>query len=277
MDKTPAKVGSSISALVESSPSSPVTTVTPLPRIDITLASPFACVDDDEALTLKRFKTKRGLAEQLEQENLSSSPSFSTPIKIPNLFPMSPLNFRPCVAQPTLPQLPIPAPLLPRSPIKSCSSIVSADALSARRSALGDITPGANGLSPTKLSPIKQSPVKMSPGRRALARQTLPVSPVRTLNLKKRWLKEVDQEQRRQTQLPPPQQQQQQRLPAEEEPDTENLAFPIRWSDADESATMLRFRRSPLAWSAVSALVEMAEREASHSSNQPLNLSKSKC
>jgi hypothetical protein len=108
----------------------------------------------------------------------------------------------------------------------------------------------------------------MSPGRRLLARQTPPVSPVRTLNLKKRWLKEVDQEQHRQTQ----------RLPAEEEPDMENLAYPIRWSDTDnESAAMLRFRRSPLAWSAVSALVEMAEREASHTSNQPLNLSKSKC
>jgi len=116
-------------------------------------------------------------------------------------------------------------------------------------------------------------------------RRTPPASPIKTLNLKKRWLKEVVQEQKRQT-LPisPPQQQQEQQQQQiqtidEEEPDSENLALPISWNDNENDTTGVssyaaRFRRSPLAWSAVSALVEMAEQ--SHQNNQPLNLSMSR-
>ena len=48
--------------------------------------------------------------------------------------------------------------------------------------------------------------------------------------------------------------------------DVENLASPIRWNDAETS-----MRRSPLAWTVASALIEMAERDFGN--NQPLNLS----
>ena len=54
--------------------------------------------------------------------------------------------------------------------------------------------------------------------------------------------------------------------------DVENLALPIRWNDNESPES--KFRRSPLAWSAASALVEMAERDVTY--NQPLNLSMSK-
>lgn len=291
IDKTPAKTSSSIYA--ESSNSPPptglTTTTTPvastsLPRIDILLTSPFGTVQSvaasdvtlattsDVTLSSKRFRSKRGLASELEQENVT------TPTKIPHLFPRSPMG-RSNIIPPNLTQ--IPAPLLPRSPIKNCLNLIPT---SPRRPALGDITPGGNELSPSKMT--------SSPGRRLILRQTPPASPIKTLNLKKRWLKEVVQEQRRHdlTQQPSDQQQlrqhQQQQLQqlqqpiAEEEPDSENLASPIRWndaSDAESTLAALRYRRSPIAWSAVSALVEMAEREqTSFLNNQPLNLSKSK-
>ena len=82
--------------------------------------------------------------------------------------------------------------------------------------------------------------------------------------------------------MPPHQQQQHSKAssPQEDEPDSENLALPIRWTDQDNDSTYeaaMRFRRSPLAWSAISALVEMAERESNNTlNNQPLNLSTSK-
>lgn len=239
-----------------------------MPRIDILMTSSFGnLLSNDVTQSSKRFKTKRGLASELEQENASSS-SFNTPIKIPHLFPSSPINRSNSIQSP-LSQ--IPAPLLPRSPIKNCLSFLPSDISQMRRSALGDITPGGNELSPSKLT--------LSPNRRFPTKRTPPASPIKTLNLKKRWLKEVVQEQKRQTEDEPVSQQ-----PAkEEEPDSENLALPIRWNDADTDATgyattdattYARFRRSPLAWSAVSALVEMAEQ--SNLNNQPLNLSKSR-
>lgn len=147
-----------------------------------------------------------------------------------------------------------------------------------RRPALGDITPAGNsGLSEAQAS------LTLSPSRRFATRRTPPASPIKTLNLKKRWLKEVVQEEKRQQQTPttPPRQQQQQSKPSSpqgEEPDSENLALPIRWTDQDNDSTYaaaMRFRRSPLAWSAISALVEMAESQNSLN-NQPLNLSTSK-
>jgi hypothetical protein len=269
VDKTPAKIESTVATPIYedrqcSSPQTP-NHVTTMPRLNILMMSPF---NSDSAQNTKRFKTKRGLASELEQENVSSP--FSTPLKIPHLFPTSPFNRNNINIQ-----SPIPAPLLPRSPIKNCALLPN-DLSTQRRSALGDITPFGNDSSPSK--------VVLSPSRRLLARRTPPSSPIKTLNLKKRWLKEVVQEQNRQTQTEqtPVQQQQeqpqqQQPLNTDEEPDSENLALPIRWNENDSDATTyaaLRLRRSPLAWSAVSALVEMAEQN--HMNNQPLNLSTSK-
>ena len=67
--------------------------------------------------------------------------------------------------------------------------------------------------------------------------------------------------------------------PRAEEPDIENLALPISWNDSEnvEGYAEARSRQSPLAWSAIRTLVEMAEKDQNQGSNQqPLNLSTSK-
>ena len=303
---TPAKPGNVTTTPIsaDSLSSSPppnlqVSTPTTMPRIDLLMTSPFSNVlspsnssSSTDGQPLKRFKTKRGLATELEQENVTSL--HNTPLKIPHLFPSSPTNQSNIQSSPLMT---IPSPLLPRSPIKNSLNLIPNDLSTnvTRRAALGDITPTGNGLSASTLtlSPSRRLTMRdikpvgnelsattltLSPSRRFATRRTPPASPIKTLNLKKRWLKEVVQEQKRQT-VPPPQQQQQ--TFADEEPDSENLALPISWNENENEATMAssiaaRFRRSPLAWSAVSALVEMAEREQNHQNNQPLNLSMSK-
>ena len=132
-----------------------------------------------------------------------------------------------------------------------------------RRLLFRDIPPS----SPSRRLLLRDSP-QSSPSRRALLRQSPPSSPVKTLNLKKRWLKEVDQELKLVEQSP-----------RGEEPDIENLALPISWNDSEnvEGYAEARSRQSPLAWSAIRTLVEMAEKDQNQGSNQqPLNLSTSK-
>lgn len=189
----------------------------------------------------KRSKTKRGLATELEQENLvatsfaSSSPC--TPAK--RALPLSPMN----ASRYTL----------PKSPLRPCAAAATSltgedrPVPSVRRT-LGDITPGrenSNILPPEPLLLVKSTP---------------PGSPVKTLKPKKRWLKTVFQEQKKQ-----------------EKHEDENLAMPIRWND-NEMPLALR-RRSPVNWSVVSALVEMGQEDHRNSilsqNSQPLNLSTS--
>ena len=132
-----------------------------------------------------------------------------------------------------------------------------------RRLLFRDIPPS----SPSRRLLLRDSP-QSSPSRRALLRQSPPSSPIKTLNLKKRWLKEVDQELKLVEQSP-----------RAEEPDIENLALPISWNDSEnvEGYAEARSRQSPLAWSAIRTLVEMAEKDQNQGSNQqPLNLSTSK-
>jgi hypothetical protein len=247
-DKTPAKIDSPL----------PFSSTSNVP-LNLLTMSPFS----NDSSSSKRLKTKRGLASELELEQENAFTTSTTPIDIPHLFsspsPMKRIHFQ---------TQSIPNPLLPRSPLKNCDNFLPSDlstnATPVRRSALGDITSVHNDvtLSPKRRLDIVSSPNRRldllsSPNRRysIFRRGTPPSSPVKTLNLKKRWLKEVVREQN-----------------VKKEDDVENLALPISWNetDKDESAD-LKARRSPLAWSAASALVEMAERE--FSSNQPLNLS----
>ena len=211
-----------------------------------------ANVDDSDALALKRLKTKRGLASQLEQE--TNGCGFDSPTTLSTSPTMNQFLIQAC-SSPANPRS-IPAPMLPRSPLKSF------DTNAMHRHVLGDITPRKNfdnnvvSSSSTSASNIL-SPVKRSPFKRRL---TPPSSPIKTLSLKKRWLKEVDLDQKRC------------HANVARDDDVENLALPIRWNDNESPES--KFRRSPLAWSAASALVEMAERDVTY--NQPLNLSMSK-
>ncbi len=254
-EKTPAKVDSSSASF-----SSPVLTPSPMPAmsvpslpLNLLTTSPFNADSDDnrddDTFASKRLKTKRGLAPQLEQENdFAGFQLMTSSTTVPTLFssPTKSYSFQNCSSPPSRT---IPAPLLPRSPLKSFDSNVAT-----HRPVLGDITPQKNvekAMSTQILSPIRRTPFTR--------RETPPASPVKTLSLKKRWLKEVDRDQKRHETVV-------------RDDDVENLALPIRWNDGE--STDSRIRRSPLAWSAASALVELAEREFSN--NQPLNLSISK-
>lgn len=115
-----------------------------------------------------------------------------------------------------------------------------------RRRTLGDITPkkDKNILPPEPINNFGNM---------------IPSSPIRSLNPKKRWMKTVVQEQKRQ-----------------EACDDENLAMPIRWNE-NETLPLSLIRRgcvggniSPVNWSVVSALVDLGQ-----STPQPLNLSTS--
>ncbi len=132
------------SLLVSPKPDLQVSTSSTLPRIDLT--SPFSNAlsqqnssSSADTQPLKRLKSKRGLASELEQENVTSF--HNTPVKIPHLFPSSPIN-RSNIQSP---MMTIPTPLLPRSPIKNCFNLIpndlSTNVTTARRAALGDITP----------------------------------------------------------------------------------------------------------------------------------------
>ena len=252
-DKTPAKIEST--SYESPAFSSTATTVVPL---NLLTMSPFS----NDNSSSKRLKTKRGLASELEleQENHQSAAfkTSTTPIDIPHLFsspsPMKRIHFQ---------TQSIPNPLLPRSPLKNCDNFLPSDlstnATPVRRSALGDITSVNNDLilSPKRRldsvsSPNRRLDLLSSPNRRysIFRRGTPPSSPVKTLNLKKRWLKEVVREQN-----------------VKKEDEVEHLAQPISWNENENNESAdLKARRS-----AASALVEMAERD--FSSNQPLNLS----
>jgi hypothetical protein len=141
----------------------------------------------------------------------------------------------------TSPVRPVCLAAVPRSPLKPFNENVA-------------LTPQRHGA----VTPVKAASSPARPVRPA-------ASPAKTLNLKKRWLKEVVQEQK-QLVL---------ERSARRDDDVENLAVPIRWSDHEAADFSLAVRRrSPTAWSVASALVELAERDLSN--NQPLNLSTSR-
>ena len=268
-EKTPAKieVGTSAEAMTTMTTAPSPLTVPALP-LNLLTTSPFSVradvdtdVDVDNVLAPKRLKTKRVLVSQLEQETNGCGFDSTSPTTSPTTSPPS-LNQFLIQTRPGPSNVrSIPAPMLPRSPLKSfdTNNLLSSASASVTRQVLGDITPRKNVdsiVSTHILSPIKRSPFKR--------RDTPPSSPIKTLSLKKRWLKEADRDQKRSHADVG--------VCVGRDDDVENLALPIRWNDAESPES--KFRRSPLAWSAASALVELAERDMSY--NQPLNLSKRK-
>lgn len=202
MDKTPAKNP------LENTPVSPVSS--PQNAFDLGVRTSA----DILAHELCKRSIKRGLASELEQENIS----YHTPAKMPN-----------------------------SSPMKQGLNLITP------RKTLGDITPkkDKNILPPEPIDNLSNIP--LSPIRNL---KSIPSSPVRSLKPKKRWMKTVVQEQKRQ-----------------EVGDDENLAMPIRWNE-NESLPIPNIRRgansSPVNWSVVSALVDLGQ-----ATPQPLNLSTS--
>lgn len=231
IEKTPAKLDESFASPTTTTTSMTSMPCVAIPTLPLNLLSMSAFngdtndYDDDLMQPSKRLKTKRGLATQLEQENRFNATSTS------NFSSFSPAKNL-STHKRHLPTSPVP-----RSPLKTFDP-------NAQRSILGNITP-------RKID----CDVLQSPNRRLAfsRRQTPPTSPVKTLSLKKRWLKEVVKDQSRD-------------VHERNDDDVENLASPIRWNDAETS-----MRRSPLAWTVASALIEMAERDFGN--NQPLNLS----
>lgn len=134
----------------------------------------------------------------------------------------------------------------PESPMKQGLNLIQP------RRTLGDITPkkDKNILPPEPIDNLSN---------------IIPSSPVRSLKPKKRWMKTVVQEQKRQEISP---------LKNTGNQDDENLAMPIRWNDNESTAMPLlplirRNNASPVNWSVVSALVDLGQ------TPQPLNLSTS--
>ena len=124
----------------------------------------------------KRNRIKRGLVQELEQENY------------------------------------IPAAKIQASPSKQGLNLV--------RRTLGDITPkkDKNILPPEPINNLNNIP-------------NIPKSPIKSLNPKKRWMKNVVQEQKRQ-------------LSSRQDED-ENLATPIPWNENESSSPMPLIRRGP--------------------------------
>lgn len=194
VDKTPAKNHSIIDTPVDSPPST---------AFDLGIRTTADILAHE---LCKRNRIKRGLASELEQENVSHIPTKIT------ASPACGLN----LVQPK----------------------------SVRRT-LGDITPkkDKNILPPEPVDNLSN----------------IPQSPIKSLKPKKRWMKTVVQEQKRQDQVALQ--------------DDENLAMPIRWNENEIPMPLISNRRinaSPVNWSVVSALVDLGQ-----STPQPLNLSTS--
>jgi hypothetical protein len=151
----------------------------------------------------------------------------------------------------------IPAKILsaPGSPMRQGLSLIKPSTV---RRTLGDITPKKDN------NILPPEPLDFQCNNQVL----IPSSPLKSLKPKKRWLKTVVQEQKRQAIV----------VPAAHH-DEENLAMPIRWNE-NEALSIPLIRRggnsSPVNWSVVSALVDLGQQEVNRSSMmQPLNLSTS--
>ena len=205
MDKTPAKNpldrNGGPTSIIENTPVSPSPSGPTIQPINFDLGVRTSA--DILAHELcKRNRIKRGLVQELEQENY------------------------------------IPAAKIPASPSKQGLNLV--------RRTLGDITPkkDKNILPPEPINNLNNLP-------------NIPKSPIKSLNPKKRWMKTVVQEQKRQLR----------------QDEDENLATPIPWNENEISPLPLIRRgpnASPVNWSVVSALVDLCQ-----STPQPLNLSTS--
>ena len=154
---------------------------------------------------------------------------------------------------------------LPSSPLSKSAGLNliqpsnTANSTKTRRT-LGDITPkkDKNILPPEPIDNLSN---------------IIPLSPVKSLNPKKRWIKTVVREQN-QAQFPTCSREIV--LTSPNKADDENLAQPIRWNENDTPLNPIPIIRrphrpnSPVNWSVVSALVDLGQ-----STPQPLNLSTS--
>ena len=214
LDKTPAKNPPTSNSVTENTP------VSPQQPSSFTFDLGVRTSADILAQELcKRNRIKRGLVSELEQENY------------------------------------IPAKIQ-ASPVKQGLNLIQPV-----RRTLGDITPkkDKNILPPEPfinsnnipLSPVKS--LKLIPQSPVKSLRLIPQSPVKSLKPKKRWMKTVVQEQKRQE-------------------EDEHLATPIPWNENESPIPLIRRgpNASPVNWSVVSALVDLGQ-----STPQPLNLSTS--
>jgi len=234
LDKTPGKTPTNSISITGDTP---IESPPPHQQLDLGLRT--ASTDILAHELCKRSRIKRGLVSELEQENISQIP----PTKAMNLS----------------------SKFLPSSPLSKSAGLNliqpsnTANSTKTRRT-LGDITPkkDKNILPPEPIDNLSN---------------IIPLSPVKSLNPKKRWIKTVVREQN-QAQFPTCSREIV--LTSPNKADDENLAQPIRWNENDTPLNPIPIIRrphrpnSPVNWSVVSALVDLGQ-----STPQPLNLSTS--